>query len=193
MRHQKDEPMINDILTELKSDIQKAHDSLRRELAKVRTGRANPDLLDSVRVDYYGTPTPLKQVASISVPEPRMIMLKVFDRSMFGAVEKAIMTASLGLNPSNDGEVIRIPLPPLTEERRKDLTKVARAKGEDCKVSVRSARHDAKSLLEGLLKDKEAGEDEVERGKKEMEEIVKAATSKVDDIVAAKEKDILEV
>ncbi len=185
--------MIQETLDELKVAIGKSTDSLKRELAKVRTGRANPDILDSVRVDYYGTPTPLKQVAGISVPEARMMLLKVFDRTMMGPVEKAIMSAGLGLNPSNDGEVIRIPMPPLTEERRKDLTKVARAKGEDAKVSIRKGRHEAKSMLESLEKEGEAGKDDVERGKKEMEEIVKAASKKVDEIVAAKEKDILEV
>ena len=185
--------MIPDILDDLKQGIGKATDALKRELAKVRTGRANPDILDSVRVDYYGTPTPLKQVASISVPEARMMLLKVFDRSMMGAVEKAIMSASLGLNPSNDGELIRIPMPALTEERRKDLTKVARAKGEDAKVAIRKVRHDAKALLEALEKDGDAGKDEVERGKKEMEEIVKGGTKQVDEIVSAKEKDILAV
>ena len=185
--------MIKETLDDLQVSIGKSTEALKRELAKVRTGRANPDLLDSVRVDYYGSPTPLKQVASISVPEARMLLVKVFDRTVMGDVEKAIMSAPLGLNPSNDGEVIRIPLPPLTEERRKDLTKVARAKGEDAKVSIRKARHDAKDLLEALEKDKEAGKDEVERGKKEMEEIVKAGNVVIDEIVAAKEKDILAV
>ncbi|MEM6955039.1 MAG: ribosome recycling factor [Myxococcota bacterium] len=185
--------MIQETLDELKVAIDKSLESLKRELAKIRTGRANPDILDGVRVDYYGSPTPLKQVASISVPEARLLVLKVFDRSAMGAVEKAIMSSSLGLNPSNDGEVIRIPLPPLTEERRKDLTKVARAKGEDAKVAIRKARHDAKDLLEAMEKDGDAGADEVERGKKEMEEIVKGGSGKIDETVSAKEKAILEV
>lgn len=185
--------MIEETLEELKVGIQNAEEALHRELAKLRTGRANPDMLESVRVSYYGSPTPLKQVASISVPEPRMFVLKVFDKSVMGDVEKAIMSAGLGLNPSNDGELIRIPLPPLTEERRKDLTKVARAKGEDAKVSIRAARHEAKDTLETFEKEGEFGKDEVERAKKEMEEIVKKGAAGIDTIVAAKEKDILEV
>ena len=185
--------MIGDTLDELKAGIAKAHEALRRELAKIRTGRANPDILDSVRVDYYGTPTPLKQVASISVPEARMIMLKPFDRTQITAVERAIMEAQLGLNPSNDGEVIRLPMPPLTEERRKELTKVARAKGEDAKVSIRASRHDAKDMIDAMKKDGDVGADEADRAQKELEEVVKGGTAKVDEIVAKKERDILEV
>ena len=185
--------MIRETLDELKQGIQKAHEALKRELAKIRTGRANPDLLDSVRVDYYGTPTPLKQVASISVPEARMLLLKPFDRSQIKAIETAIMQADLGLNPQNDGEIIRIPMPPLTEERRKDLVKVARKVGEDAKISVRAARHEAKAMLESLQKEGEASEDDVERAMKELEDITKQGTAQVDVIVEKKEKDILAV
>ena len=185
--------MIKDTLDGLKDGIQSAHDSLRRELAKIRTGRANPDILDGVRVDYYGSPSPLKQVASISVPEPRMLLVKPFDRTQMGAIEKAIMTSHLGLNPSNDGEIIRIPLPPLTEDRRKELQKVARAKAEDARVSIRASRHEAKDLIDAMAKDGDVGEDEADRARKEMEEITKAGNSGVDEIVAKKEKDIMEV
>lgn len=185
--------MIKETLASLQEGIGKSHDSLRRELAKIRTGRANPDILDGVRVEYYGSTTPLKQVASISVPEPRMLLVKVFDRTAITAVEKAIMTSQLGLNPSNDGELIRIPLPPLTEERRKGLQKVARAKAEDAKVSIRAARHEAKDMLDALEKDGDVGKDEADRGRKEMEEITKAGTNEVDNIVAKKEADIMEV
>ena len=185
--------MIADTLEELKTAISKAHDALKRELASIRTGRANANILDRVRVDYYGTPTPLKQMASISVPEARMIVVKPFDRTQIGAIEKAIATAGLGVNPSNDGELIRIPIPPLTEERRRDLVKVARAKGEDAKVSIRAARHDARDMIDALQKDGEVGEDEADRGRKEMEDIVKGGTGHVDEIVAKKEVDIMEV
>ena len=185
--------MISDTLEDLKSNISKAHDSLKRDLARIRTGRANANILDTVRVEYYGTPTPLKQVASVAVPEPRLIVLKPFDRTQIGTIEKAIAQANLGVNPSNDGEVIRIPMPPLTEERRKELVKVARAKGEDARVSIRSARHDAKDMIDAFQKDGDVGEDEAERGRKEMEEVVKAGTAKVDDIVSKKETDIMEV
>jgi len=183
--------MLSETLEDLNESIEKATDALRRELAKIRTGRANPDILDSLRVDYYGTPTPLKQMATISVPEPRMITVKPFDRSTIGAIEKAIIVGDLGLNPSNDGELIRIPLPPLTEERRKELVKVARKVGEDAKVAIRRARHDAKDMIDAFEKDGDVGADEAERSRKELEEIVKSASARVDQIVAEKEKDIL--
>lgn len=185
--------MIKDTLEELKGAIDKAHSSLKRELAKIRTGRANPDILDGVRVMSYGTPTPLKHMASISVPEPRLIVLKPFDRSQMKEIEAAIMKAQLNLNPSNDGELIRIPMPPLTEESRKQYVKVAKAKGEDCKVAIRAARHEAKDMLDQLQKDGDVGEDAADRGRKEMEAIVKAGGDKTDELVAKKEKDIMEV
>jgi ribosome recycling factor len=185
--------MITDTLQELKDGIAKAHEALKRDLAKIRAGRANPDILDSVRVDYYGSSTPLKQLASISVPEARLMVLKPFDRSQMQAIEKAIMEAQLGLNPSNDGEIIRIPMPPLTEERRKDLVKLARKSGEDSKVAIRKARHDAKDMIDSLQKEGEVGEDDADRARKELEEIVKVGTQRVDEIVSKKEADILEV
>ena len=185
--------MLTETLEELKVAIGKAHEALKRELAKVRAGRANPDILDSVRVDYYGSATPLKQLASISVPEPRLIVLKPFDRSQMQSIERAVMDAQLGLNPSNDGEIIRIPVPPLTEERRKEMVKLARKDGEECKVAIRKARHDAKDMIDELRKEGEVGEDDADRARKELEEIVKAGTHRVDEIVAKKEVDILEV
>jgi ribosome recycling factor len=185
--------MLTETLEELSGSIEKAHEALKRDLAKIRAGRANPAILDGVRVDYYGSPTPLKQLASISVPEPRMIMLKPFDRSQMQVIEKAIMEAQLGLNPGNDGELIRIPMPPLTEERRKDLVKVARKLGEECKVAIRKARHDAKDMIDSLQKEGEVGEDDADRARKELEEVVKSGTNKVDEIVGKKEADILEV
>ncbi|MEM8607739.1 MAG: ribosome recycling factor [Myxococcota bacterium] len=185
--------MLAETLEELKNDIGKAHEALKRDLARIRAGRANPDILDAVRVDYYGSPTPLKQLASISVPEPRLIVLKPFDRSQMQVIEKSIMETQLGLNPSNDGEIIRIPMPPLTEERRKDLVKLARKSGEDSKVAIRKARHDAKDMIDSLQKDGDVGEDDADRARKELEEIVKGGTTRVDEIVAKKEADILEV
>ncbi len=185
--------MLRETLDDLGGAIDKAHEALKRDLAKIRAGRANPAILDGVRVDYYGSPTPLKQLASISVPEPRMIMLKPFDRTQMQVIEKAIMEAQLGLNPGNDGELIRIPMPPLTEERRKDLVKVARKAGEDCKIAIRKARHDAKDMIDALQKDGDVGEDEADRARKELEEIVKGGGTKVDEIVGKKEADILEV
>ena len=185
--------MLIETIDELKAAIQSAHESLKRELAKVRTGRANPDMLDSIRVDYYGSSTPLKQVASITVPEARMIMVKPFDATQIQAVERAIMSSSLGLNPQNDGKLLRIPLPMLTEERRKELVKVARRCGEDCKVSIRHARHEAKDMIDALEKDGDVPADPADRARKELEEVVKAASQAVDDYVQKREADILEV
>ena len=185
--------MLAETLEELVATIDKAHEALKRDLSKIRAGRANPGILDGLRINYYGTPTPLKQLASISVPEARMIILKPFDRSQMQPIEKAIRDAQLGLNPSNDGEIIRIPMPPLTEERRKDLVKVARKSGEDCKVAIRKARHDAKDMIDSLQKEGEVGEDDADRARKDLEEKVKIGTSKVDAIVGKKETDILEV
>jgi len=185
--------MVNETLDELKAAIGKAHEALKRELAKVRTGRANPDMLDSIRVDYYGTMTPLRQVASISVPEARMLMLKPFDATQVQAIERAIMSSSMGLNPQNDGKLIRIPLPILTEERRKEFVKVARRCGEDCKVAIRHARHDAKDMIDAMEKDGDIPADPAEKARKELEEIVKAGSNEVDSLVGQKEKDILAV
>ena len=185
--------MLAETLEELGASIDRAHESLKRDLAKIRAGRANPGILDGLRINYYGTPTPLKQLASLSVPEARMIVLKPFDRSQMQPIEKAIMEAQLGLNPSNDGEIIRIPMPPLTEERRKDLVKLARKSGEDCKVAIRKARHDAKDMIDSLQKEGEVGEDDADRARKELEDKVKGGTSAVEQIVGKKEIDILEV
>jgi len=185
--------MIDDILGELKADIAKSHDVLKKSLSRIRTGRANADVLDVVRVDYWGTPTPIGQMATISVPEARMITIKVWDRTNVKAVEKAIIQSDLGLNPQVDGELIRLPMPPLNEERRRDLTKVVRKTGEEAKVGVRKHRQDARALLENLKDEGEAGEDDVDRALKKVDEIVQAGTHTVDEIVAKKEKDIMEV
>src|ERR1700733_12573714 len=135
--------MLNDVQSELALAIGKAHESLKRDLSKLRAGRATPNLLDGIRVDYYGTPTALAQMAHINVPEPRLLTVKPWDKSQIKAVEKALRESDLGLNPQTDGDVVRIPLPPLTEERRRDFVKIARKYGEDCKVAIRKARHDA--------------------------------------------------
>ena len=185
--------MIEDTLNELRQAIGKAHDNLKRELARLRTGRASPDLLDSLRVDYYGTPTPIAQMASVAVPEPRLLTIKPWDRGSLKLIEQAIVTSPLGLNPQNDGEIIRLPIPPLTEERRKEFAKLARGTGEDCKVAIRKARHECKDMLAQIEKDGDASQDDVERAMKAMEEIVKEGGGKVDEIVAAKEKDIMTV
>jgi ribosome recycling factor len=185
--------MIEEALTELSDAIDKAHVALKKELTKLRTGRANASMLDSIRVDYYGQVTPLAQMATISVPEPRMLTVKAWDKSQTKPIEKALRESDLGLNPQVDGELIRIPIPALSEERRRDLVKVARKYGEDCKVAIRKARHDALDLLSDLKKEGEASEDEVERAKKKVEEVVAGGGQGVDTIIQAKEKDILEV
>jgi ribosome recycling factor len=185
--------MIDDVQKELVSSIAKAHDVLKRELAKLRAGRAHPSLLEGIRVDYYGTPTPLSQMAHVNVPEPRLLTVKPWDRSAVKAVEKAIREADLGLNPQPDGDIIRVPLPPLTEERRKEFVKIARKYGEECKVTIRKARHDALDMLSQVEADGAASADAVDRGKKKAEETVADGVKQVDSLVGGKEKDILEV
>jgi ribosome recycling factor len=185
--------MIDDVQKELAIAMTKAHEALKRELSKLRAGRASPNLLDGIRVDYYGTMTPLAQMAHVNIPEPRMLTVKPWDKSSMKSVEKAIRESDLGLNPQPDGDLIRIPLPPLTEERRKEFVKIARKYGEECKVTIRKARHDAIDMLNQVESDGEASADEVERGKKKTEEAVADATKHVDSMIAHKEKDILEV
>ncbi|MEZ4410573.1 MAG: ribosome recycling factor [Polyangiales bacterium] len=185
--------MLDEILEDLKASNTKAHDALKRELSRLRTGRANPSMLDGVRVDYYGTPTPIANMATISVPEPRLIQIKVWERGQSKAVDKAIRESDLGLNPSVDGDVLRIPLPALTEERRKEIAKSARKHGEECKIAIRKHRKDAKDMIDAMVKDGDVGEDEGDAAWKKAEELVAAAVKTTDEIVAAKEKDIMTV
>jgi ribosome recycling factor len=185
--------MIEETLEELKDAIAKAQEALKRELSRLRTGRASPEMLESVRVDYYGTPTPINQMASVTVPEARLLVIKPWDRSTISLIERAIQTSPLELNPQNDGEIIRIPIPTLTEERRRDIVKVAKEYGEKCRVAIRAARHDAKEVLEELKKEGEAGEDEVDRAMKKLETIVADGTARTEEIVSRKEKDVMEL
>jgi ribosome recycling factor len=185
--------MINDLYKELASSIAKCHEALKRELTKLRAGRASAALLDGIRADYYGTLTPLAQMAHVNVPEPRLITVKPWDKTQIKAVEKAIRESDLGLNPQVDGDVVRIPLPPLTEERRKEFVKIARKYGEDCKVAIRKARHDALDMLTQFEVEGESSADEVDRAKKKVEETIHDAVKQVDVAIAHKEKDILEV
>lgn len=185
--------MLEEVLAELKTANGKAHDALKRELSRLRTGRANPAMLEGVRVDYYGVPTPISNMATISVPEPRMLMVKVWERGQAKAVDKAIREADLGLNPQVEGELLRIPLPMLTEERRREIAKNARKHGEECKIAIRKARKDAKDMIDAMVKDGDTSEDEGDAAWKKAEEFVAAAVKVVDDIVAAKEKDLMTV
>jgi ribosome recycling factor len=185
--------MIDEVLAELKQANERAKEALRRDLAKLRTGRAHAGMLDSLRVDYYGSTTPISQMATLSVPEPRLITVKPWDKSQVQAVEKAIRESDLGLNPQVDGEVIRIPIPALSEERRKELVKVARKQGEDSKVGVRKSRHEALDMLAEIKDDGGASEDDVERAKKKVEELVADTVHGVDQIIQQKEKEILTI
>jgi ribosome recycling factor len=185
--------MINDVQSDLTSHVSKAHEALKRELTKLRAGRASASLLDGIKADYYGTLTPLVQMAHINVPEPRLITVKPWDKTQMKSVDKALRESDLGLNPQVDGDVVRIPLPPLTEERRKEFVKVARKYGEECKVGIRKARHDALDMLAQLEADGESSADEVDRAKKKVEETIQDAVKHVDTMIAHKEKDIMEV
>lgn len=185
--------MIQDVHKELVEALGKAHDALKRDLAKLRAGRASASLLDGLRADYYGTPTALSQMAHVNIPEPRLITVKPWDKTAVKAVEKAIRESDLGLNPQVDGDLVRVPLPPLTEERRKEFVKIARKYGEDCRITIRKARHDAIQLLKDLEDGGEASADDVDRAKKKVEETVQDAGKQVDSTIAHKEKDILEV
>lgn len=182
-----------DVLKELKGRIDKTLDDLKRELAKVRTGRASTAILDGVRVDYYGTPTPLAGVANVNAPEPRLITIKPFDKSVLKEIEKALREANLGINPMNDGEMIRLPFPPLTEERRKDIAKQVKSKGEEHKVAIRNIRRDANESLKEKLKAKTITEDDNKRTSEKVQKETDAGVAKVDEIIAAKEKEVMSV
>jgi ribosome recycling factor len=185
--------MINEVITELESDISKSHEALKRELTKIRTGRAHPSLLESVRVEIYGSQMPISQVATVSCPEARLLTVKPWDKTQLKAIEKAIVQTPLGLNPQSDGEILRIPMPPLTEERRKELAKLVKKDGEETKVAIRKARHDAKDMLESLEKDGQISQDDLGRAQKKVEDLIQKAVAEVDTIIARKDKDLLEV
>ncbi|MFO0550288.1 MAG: ribosome recycling factor [Polyangiaceae bacterium] len=185
--------MLDDVVKELRASSDKALEALRHSLAKVRTGRAHPSMLDGIRIDYYGTPTPLSQMASINVPEPRLITVKPWDKGQVKAVDKAIREGDLGLNPQVDGDLIRIPIPALTEERRKDLVKVLKKHGEECRVVIRKHRRDAMEMADQLQKDGDVSEDDADRGRKKIEDVVAELIKHVDTVIAAKEKDVMEV
>jgi ribosome recycling factor len=185
--------MINEFQKELSGAIAKSHEALKRDLTRLRAGRANASLLDGIKADYYGTPTPLSQMAHVNAPEARLITVKPWDKTQVKAVDKALRESDLGLNPQIDGDLVRIPLPPLTEERRKEFVKIARKYGEDCKVAIRKARHDTLDLLAQLESDGDASADEVDRAKKKVEETIQEAVKHVDAMITNKEKDILEV
>ena len=185
--------MNEDVVKELKARIDKTLDDLKKELGKIRTGRANTAMLDGILVNYYGTPTPLTGMASLTVPEPRLIVIKPWEKSVLKDIEKAIKEANIGVTPMNDGEIIRLPLPALTEDRRKEIAKQVKTKGEDHKVAIRNVRRDANERLKTLLKDKKMTEDENKRLSEKVQKETDAGVAKVDDIIGAKEKEVMQV
>ncbi|WP_116200029.1 ribosome recycling factor [Amycolatopsis circi] len=185
--------MIDETLLDAEEKMEKAVSVAKEDLTSVRTGRANPSMFSRIVVEYYGAPTPLNQLASVNVPEARMALIKPYDQTQLNAIEKAIRESDLGVNPSNDGNVIRIVIPQLTEERRKEMVKVAKSKGEDARVSIRSVRRKAKEELDRIAKDGEAGEDEVARAEKELQNLTDTYVHQVDELVKHKEAELLEV
>lgn len=185
--------MINDILKDAQEKMDKAIEVTREDFTTVRAGRASAAVFSKITVEYYGTQTPLQQVASITTPEARVAIVAPFDKSALGAIERAIRDSDLGVNPSNDGNVIHVPFPQLTEERRKEFIKVAKAKAEDAKISLRNIRRHAKETLEKLAKDGEVGKDDVARGEKALQDITDKAVAHIDDMLKHKEAELLEV
>ncbi|MBT4511227.1 MAG: ribosome recycling factor [Chloroflexi bacterium] len=184
--------MISDVLSDTETKMGKAIEALERDLAGIRTGRASARLVDSIRVDYFGTPTPLSQLASISVPEARLLTIQPWDKSVVPAIEKAILKSDLGLNPSNQGNVIRLQIPELTEERRRELVKVVRKKAEDGKISIRNIRRSGLEKLRDMEKTKEISEDEEKRAEKQLQEITDKYIGNVDEVEKNKENDVME-
>lgn len=184
---------LDDVLKETRRKMEKAIDAIHHEMGKIRTGKANPALLDDLRVEYYGTPTPLKQIASITAPEPRVLMIQPWDANALSGIERAISKSDLGLPPNNDGKVIRLNIPELTEERRKELVRVVHRRGEDGRVAVRNLRKQANDEARKLEKEKEISEDDLKRGLDEVQKLTDEYVKKVDEIVHHKEKVVMEV
>ena len=185
--------MIDDVKADARTRMDKSIEAYRLELAKIRTGRAHPSLLDHIKVDYYGSESPLSQAANINVEDARTLTVTPWDKSMVQPIEKAIMEPDLGLNPATSGTVIRIPLPPLTEERRKDLIKVVRGEAEHARVAIRNIRRDANHTLKELVKEKEISEDDERRAESDVQTLTDQHIKKVDEMLADKEKDMMEI
>ena len=185
--------MIDETLFEAEEKMEKAVSVAKDDLAAIRTGRANPSMFQKILVDYYGAPTPVNQLASFHVADARMLTLTPFDKSAMAAIEKAIRDSDLGVNPTNDGAIIRVVFPQLTEERRKDFIKIAHRKAEDARISIRSVRRHAKDELDRLAKDGEVGEDDVTRAEKELEKVTQKNVAAIDELLKHKEAELLEV
>jgi len=185
--------VIEPILRETESKMAKSVEHFATELATIRTGRANPALIDRIMVPYYGTPTPLNQLAQISVPEPRLLVVQVYDKSQIGVVEKALRSGDQGLNPANDGQVIRVPIPPLTEERRREYVKLVRQKAEESRVAIRNVRRDELHRIDQMQKQGEVAEDESKRAHARLQKITEAQIEKIDALAARKESEVMEL
>jgi ribosome recycling factor len=185
--------MYAEVIEKTRIAMVKAIEAQKKDLARVRTGRASTALLDEIRIDYYGTPTPLSQVGSLAVPEARLITIQPWERNLIGVIEKAILKSDLGLNPTSDGQLIRLAIPPLTEERRKEMVKLVRRMCEDTKIAIRNIRRDANESLKKLQKDKDISEDDQKRGEKDIQDLTDEFVKKADEIVGLKEKEIMEI
>jgi ribosome recycling factor len=185
--------MIDDTLLEAEEKMDKAVSVAKEEFSVIRTGRAHPGMFSKITAEYYGAQTPLNQLASFHVPEPRMMVLQPFDKGSLGSIEKAIRNSDLGVNPSNDGQIIRVVFPELTQERRREYIKTARHKAEDSRVSIRNVRRHAKDALDKMVKDSEVGEDEARRAERELEELTKTYVAQIDELLKHKEAELLEV
>ena len=185
--------MIEETLLEAEEKMDKAVEVAKEDFASIRTGRANPGLYNKVLVDYYGSPTPLQQLASFAIPDARTILITPFDKTSLRDIERALSDSEVGANPSNDGNVIRITIPDLTQERRKEYVKIVKTKGEDAKISIRNIRRKAKETLDKLVKDGEAGEDEGSRAEKELDALTKSHVDGIDELLKRKEAELLEV
>lgn len=185
--------MIDDVLMNSEEKMASSVEHTRGELVSIRTGRANPAMFNGVMADFYGAPTPINQMATISVPEPRMLLIKPFDASTMRDIEDAIRNSDLGVNPTDDGQVIRVTVPQLTEERRKDLVKQAKQKGEDGKVAIRNVRRQGMDVLKKIQKDGDAGEDEVQTAEKALDKTTQSYVAQIDELVAKKEAELMEV
>jgi ribosome recycling factor len=185
--------MIDETLLEAEEKMDKAVEVAREDFAGIRTGRVTPQMFSKITAEYYGTPTPIQQLASFHVPEPRMVIIQPFDKSAMAAIERAIRDSDLGVNPGNDGQVIRVVFPELSEERRKEYVKIARSKAEHGRVSVRNIRRHAKDALDKMVKDGEVGEDEARRAEKELDDLTQKHVAKIDELLKHKEAELLEV
>ena len=185
--------MIDDVLLDCEERMTHSVEHAREDLTTIRTGRANPAMFNGVIAEYYGAPTPITQMATITVPEARMLLIKPYEPSMMGEIENAIRNSDLGVNPTNDGHVLRVTIPQLTEERRRDMTKVARSKGEDAKIAIRNVRRKGMDELKKIQKDGEAGEDEVQAAEKELDKVTARYVGEVDSLVERKEAELMEV